>query len=132
MRCWLNSNLKAVASSASTNRLRDWLVSRQRYWGTPIRLSTASHAEPFRSRKISCRFVCPTMSSLRPMSESPLKKCTEFIETVRPIAGVRQHVMPINWTHFVCSSMYHSSAIPTTVMTGKHTAAIIVDPDVPG
>ena len=65
-------------------RLRDWLVSRQRYWGAPIPVIHCEHcgAVPVPEKDLPVRL--PHNVNFTPDGESPLKKCDEFINTVCP------------------------------------------------
>ncbi|NLM10339.1 MAG: leucine--tRNA ligase [Clostridiaceae bacterium] len=87
-------------------RLRDWLVSRQRYWGAPI---PVIHCE-------SCGIVpvpeedlpveLPYDVEFTPDGESPLLKCESFINTTCPECGKPAKRDPDTLDTFVCSSWY--------------------------
>ncbi len=87
-------------------RLRDWLVSRQRYWGAPIPIIHCDHCGdvPVDEKDLPVRL--PSNVNFTPDGESPLKKCDEFINTVCPICGAPAKRDADTLDTFVCSSWY--------------------------
>ncbi len=87
-------------------RLRDWLVSRQRYWGAPIPVIHCEHcgAVPVPEKDLPVRL--PHNVNFTPDGESPLKKCDEFINTVCPVCGRPAKRDADTLDTFVCSSWY--------------------------
>ena len=87
-------------------RLRDWLVSRQRYWGAPIPIIHCDHCGdvPVPEKDLPVRL--PMGVNFTPDGESPLKKCDEFINTTCPICGRRAKRDADTLDTFVCSSWY--------------------------
>ena len=87
-------------------RLRDWLVSRQRYWGAPIPIIHCDHCGdvPVPAKDLPVRL--PMGVNFTPDGESPLKKCDEFINTTCPICGRPAKRDADTLDTFVCSSWY--------------------------
>lgn len=87
-------------------RLRDWLVSRQRYWGAPIPIIHCDHCGdvPVPEKDLPVRL--PLGVNFTPDGESPLKKCDEFINTVCPVCGRPAKRDADTLDTFVCSSWY--------------------------
>ncbi len=93
--------------SLKTNyRLRDWLVSRQRYWGAPIPVIHCEHCGAVPVPEKDLPVELPYNVDFAPDGESPLKKCDEFINTVCPICGRPARRDPDTLDTFVCSSWY--------------------------
>ena len=84
---WLTENGKG---SAKVNyKLRDWVFSRQRYWGEPIPMVYCEHCgwQPIDESKLPLRL--PMVDSYEPTDdgESPLAKMTEWVNTTCPKCG---------------------------------------------
>lgn len=88
-------------------RLRDWLVSRQRYWGAPIPIIHCEHCGdvPVPEKDLPVRL--PHNVNFTPDGESPLKRCDEFINTVCPICARPAERDVDTLDTFVCSSWYY-------------------------
>jgi leucyl-tRNA synthetase len=87
-------------------RLRDWLVSRQRYWGTPIPMIYCDKCGAVPVPEEQLPVELPYDVEFKPDGESPLKKCSSFIETTCPACGGHAHRDADTLDTFVCSSWY--------------------------
>ncbi len=82
---WLEE--RGAGRRAVTYRLRDWLISRQRYWGTPIPIIYCPEhgAVPVPEEDLPVRL--PEDSEFMPTGESPLKLDPDFYNTECPVCG---------------------------------------------
>ena len=75
---------KNLAKKEVNFRLRDWLISRQRYWGAPIPIVYCQKCGqvpvPFRDLPV----ILPHEVGFQPTGESPLKKSRQFLNTTCP------------------------------------------------
>lgn len=88
-------------------RLRDWLVSRQRYWGAPIPVIHCEHCGDVPVDEKDLPVLLPHDVNFTPDGESPLKKCESFINTVCPKCGRPAKRDADTLDTFVCSSWYY-------------------------
>lgn len=73
---------------ATTNyKLRDWLISRQRYWGAPIPVIYDPAGEPHLVKDKDLPWLLPTDVDFKPTGESPLKSSQEFLHRTRQYAA---------------------------------------------
>ncbi|MCH5152834.1 MAG: leucine--tRNA ligase [Clostridiales bacterium] len=87
-------------------RLRDWLVSRQRYWGAPIPIIHCPHCGEVLDENLPVRL--PYDVEFRPDGTSPLAKHDKFIHDVKcPKCGAAAQRDPDTLDTFVCSSWYY-------------------------
>ena len=88
-------------------RLRDWLVSRQRYWGAPIPVIHCEHCGAVPVPEKDLPVLLPKNVNFTPNGESPLKKCDEFMHTTCPVCGRPALRDADTLDTFVCSSWYY-------------------------
>lgn len=87
-------------------RLRDWLVSRQRYWGAPIPVIHCPHCGEVLDENLPV--TLPYDVEFKPDGTSPLAKHEKFIHDVTcPKCGAKATRDPDTLDTFVCSSWYY-------------------------
>lgn len=93
---WLEE--KGVGEAKTTYKLRDWLFSRQRYWGEPIPII---HMEDGTMRTVDVEELpleLPATENFKPADtgESPLANCPDFLHVeIDGVKGVREtNTMP--------------------------------------
>ena len=88
-------------------RLRDWGVSRQRYWGTPIPMIICEECGIVPVPEADLPVVLPEQIELTG-SGSPLAQCSEFIHTTCPKCGQDANRESDTFDTFVESSWYYA------------------------
>ncbi|MEW9094412.1 MAG: leucine--tRNA ligase [Clostridiaceae bacterium] len=88
-------------------RLRDWLVSRQRYWGAPIPVIYCDKCGTIPVPEDQLPVKLPYEVEFTPDGKSPLAKCEDFINTTCPHCGAPAKREADTLDTFVCSSWYY-------------------------
>ena len=88
-------------------RLRDWLISRQRYWGAPIPIIYCEKCglQPVKEKDLPV--ILPEGVEFRPNGESPLKYVQDFVNTKCPVCGGKAKREIDTMDTFVDSSWYY-------------------------
>ncbi len=78
---------KQFARWQTTYKLRDWLISRQRYWGAPIPVVYDPEGKAHPVKEEHLPWLLPTDVDFKPTGESPLRSSKEFIERTEKLYG---------------------------------------------
>ncbi len=86
---WLEQN--GNGKGKITYRLRDWLFSRQRYWGEPIPILHLEDGTMKTVPENQLPLLLPEVDEIKPSGtgESPLANVTDWIHTVDPETGMK-------------------------------------------
>ena len=100
---------KGFGTPTVTYRLKDWGVSRQRYWGTPIPMvycDTCSPEEPMPVAESELPILLPEQIDITQTNGSPLGRVAEFVNARCPKCGGKARRETDTMDTFVDSSWY--------------------------
>jgi leucyl-tRNA synthetase len=102
---WLEERGKG--QGAITYRLRDWTISRQRYWGAPIPIIYCPEHGQVPVPNEQLPVLLPDDVEWLPTGQSPLKLHSTWAKTKCPICGCDAERDTDTMDTFMCSSWYH-------------------------
>jgi leucyl-tRNA synthetase len=102
---WLTE--RGLGERAVNYRMRDWLISRQRYWGAPIPIVYCPEHGAVSVPDDQLPVLLPDDVAWLPTGESPLKLHPTWSHTTCPICGGPAERDTDTMDTFMCSSWYH-------------------------
>jgi leucyl-tRNA synthetase len=111
----------SIGKGTVNYRLRDWLISRQRYWGAPIPIIYCKDCGTVPVPYSDLPVFLPEDIEFNPSGESPLNYVKSFLNTTCPNCGKKARRETDTMDTFVCSSWYfdrycspHHTSLPFT------------------
>lgn len=100
---------KGLAKATVNYRMRDWLISRQRFWGAPIPIIHCEKCGTVPVPKDQLPVLLPKIEKFEPSKEgkSPLAFIPEFVNTTCPKCGGKAQRETDTMDGFACSSWYY-------------------------
>ena len=102
---WLEAN--AIGKRRINYRLRDWLISRQRYWGAPIPIIYCDKCGAVPVPKEALPVLLPENVRFDSGSVSPLAQVEDFVNCTCPSCGGKARRETDTMDTFICSSWYY-------------------------
>ncbi|AQP53949.1 leucine--tRNA ligase [Vagococcus penaei] len=120
---WLEDH--HVGKKEVSYRLRDWLFSRQRYWGEPIPIIHWEDGTMTAVPEDELPLILPKSTDIKPSGtgESPLANMTDWIEVVDEKTGMKGRRETNTMPQWAGSSWYHIRYID------PHNDDVLVDPE---
>ncbi|MGI8670490.1 MAG: leucine--tRNA ligase, partial [Aridibacter sp.] len=98
---------EGLGEGSTTYRLRDWGISRQRFWGSPIPIVYCESCGAIPVRFEDLPVELPESAPFTGVGESPLAKVPEFVNTKCPKCGEKAKRETDTMDTFVDSSWYY-------------------------
>lgn len=102
---WLEKN--GLGKRAVNYKLKDWLISRQRYWGAPLPIVYDPKGNPHPIPEKYLPWKLPKDVKFEPKGYSPLSRSKELIQRTERIFGKGWRPEVDTMDTFVCSSWYY-------------------------
>lgn len=97
---------KGQAELKTTYKMRDWLISRQRYWGAPIPIIHCQDHGAVAVPEPDLPVVLPEVDDYQPKGESVLASQTDWVNTTCPTCGQPAKRETDTMDGYACSSWY--------------------------
>lgn len=101
---WLEQQGKGAAKT--TYKMRDWLVSRQRYWGAPIPIIHCPEHGAVAVPESDLPVLLPDVADYEPKGESVLASVDDWVNTTCPTCGQPAKRETDTMDGYACSSWY--------------------------
>jgi len=98
---------KGLGEKKVNFRLRDWLISRQRYWGSPIPIIYCEKCGIVPVPEKDLPVMLPENVQFTGQGKSPLSECESFVNCKCPTCGMDAKRETDTMDTFVCSSWYY-------------------------
>jgi leucyl-tRNA synthetase len=98
---------KGFGKGSINYKLRDWLISRQRYWGAPIPMINCQKCGWNPVPEADLPVLLPEDVAWKPTGESPLKLHPTWKQAKCPVCGEAAERETDTMDTFMCSSWYH-------------------------
>ena len=116
---------RGVGAAKITYRLRDWLISRQRYWGCPIPVIHCDHCGAVPVPESDLPVELPRDVDLSGSGGSPLERATDWKNVPCPKCGKPATRETDTMDTFMCSSWYYLRYTDASNETAPFSSASI-------